>query len=113
MLIVVVIIGILAAIGCIKCADTKKMAYVTAMKFDLKNLVPAAEAWFADNNTYAGFTAPAGSSGVALSVTAATATGWAGAATHANATGASCDIGVGSGTPTGRAEGEPGGAACK
>lgn len=113
LLIVVVIIGILAAIAIPKFADTKKKAYVTAMKSDLKNLVPAAEAWFSDNNTYAGFVAPVGSSGVALSVTAATATGWSGNATHANATGSSCDIGVGSATPAGQAEGEPGGATCK
>jgi type IV pilus assembly protein PilA len=53
LLIVVVIIGILAAIAIPKFADTKKKAYVTAMKSDLKNLVPAAEAWFSDNNTYA------------------------------------------------------------
>ena len=113
LLIVVVIIGILAAIAIPKFADTKKKAYVTAMKSDLKNMVPAAEAWFASNNTYAGFTAPTGSAGVSLSVTAATATGWAGAATHANATGASCAIGVGSSTPTGQGEGEPGGTNCK
>jgi type IV pilus assembly protein PilA len=46
-------------------------------------------------------------------VTAATATGWSGQATHANATGSTCDIGVGSATPAGQAEGEPGGATCK
>ncbi len=113
LLIVVVIIGILAAIAIPKFADTKKKAYVTAMKSDLKNLVPAAEAWFSDNNTYAGFTAPPGSSGVILGVTAATATGWSADASHANATGSACDIGVGTGTPALRGEGEPGGATCK
>ena len=113
LLIVVVIIGILAAIAIPKFADTKKKAYVTAMKSDLKNLVPAAEAWFSDNNTYVGFTAPAGSAGVALSMTAVTATGWSANATHANATGSSCDIGVGTSTPTGLSEGQPGGTSCK
>ncbi len=113
LLIVVVIIGILAAIAIPKFADTKKKAYITAMKSDLKNLVPAAEAWFSDYNTYVGFVAPAGSAGVALTVSGATATGWAGNATHANATGSSCDIGVGTGTPAGLAEGVPGGASCK
>ena len=113
LLIVVVIIGILAAIAIPKFADTKKKAYVTAMKSDLKNMVSAAEAYFSNGNTYAGYTAPTGSSGVTLSVTAATATGWTATATHANAVGSSCTIGVGTGTPAGLGEGEPGGATCK
>jgi prepilin-type N-terminal cleavage/methylation domain-containing protein len=113
LLIVVVIIGILAAIAIPKFADTKKKAYVTAMKSDLKNMVSAAEAFFADNNTYTGLVAPTGSSGVVIAVTAATATGWSASATHANATGSSCVIGVGTGKPATLAEGEPGGATCK
>ena len=112
LLIVVVIIGILAAIAIPKFADTKRKAYVTAMKSDLKNMVSAAEAYFADNNTYDGYTAPDGSSGVTLTFTG-TATGWTGTAEHTSADGAACDIFVGTGTPAGRAEGEPGGAACK
>ena len=112
LLIVVVIIGILAAIAIPKFADTKRKAYVTAMKSDLKNMVSAAEAYFSDGNTYVGFVAPTGSSGVTLTFTGAT-TGWVGTATHANATGASCTIGAGTSTPTGLAEGQPGGAACK
>ncbi len=112
LLIVVVIIGILAAIAIPKFADTKKKAYITAMKSDLKNMVSSAEAYFSDNNTYDGYTAPDGSSGVNLTFTG-TATGWSGTATHDNAVGSSCDIYVGAGTPAGRAEGEPGGADCK
>ena len=113
LLIVVVIIGILAAIAIPKFADTKKKAYITAMRSDLKNLVSSAEAFFSDNNTYVGYTAPAGSSGVTLSMTARTATGWAAQATHANAAGSICVIGVGASTPAGLAEGEPGGASCR
>jgi len=113
LLIVVVIIGILAAIAIPKFADTKKKAYVTAMKSDLKNMVSAAEAYFADNNSYAGYAAPTGSSGVVLSMTAATATGWSASATHLNASGSTCVIGVGDAKPAGQAEGEPGGATCK
>ena len=112
LLIVVVIIGILAAIAIPKFADTKRKAYVTAMKSDLKNMVSAAEAFFSDNNTYAGFPAPTGSSGVTLTF-AGTATGWSGTAAHANAAGASCAIGTGTETPAGLAEGQPGGATCK
>ena len=112
LLIVVVIIGILAAIAIPKFADTKRKAYVTAMKSDLKNMVSSAEAYFSDNNSYAGYVAPTGSSGVSLTFTGA-ATGWSGTATHANAAGATCSIGTGTSTPAGLGEGQPGGATCK
>jgi prepilin-type N-terminal cleavage/methylation domain-containing protein len=113
LLIVVVIIGILAAIAIPKFADTKRKAYVTAMKSDLKNGVSAAEAFFADNNTYVGFPAPTASAGVTLTVSALTATGYTITAAHAQASGASCTVGAGTGTPTGLQEGSPGGANCK
>lgn len=113
LLIVVVIIGILAAIAIPKFADTKRKAYVTAMKSDLKNGVSAAEAFFADNNTYVGFPAPTASSGVSLAVSALSATGYTITATHAQASGASCTVGAGTGTPTGMREGSPGGTNCK
>lgn len=113
LLIVVVIIGILAAIAIPKFNDTKKKAYVTAMKSDLKNMVSAAEAKFSEDNSYANITAPTGSAGVTITLGAHDATGWSASATHANATGSSCEIGVGTGTPAGLAEGEPGGATCK
>ncbi len=48
LLIVVVIIGILAAIAIPKFAGTKSKAYAAAMKSDLKNLVLAEESYFAD-----------------------------------------------------------------
>lgn len=107
LLIVVVIIGILAAIAIPKFANTKEKAYVTAMKSDLKNMVSAAEASFADFNDYASFVAPPGSSGVTLTFTPDGATGWSGQASHAAAAGITCDIGVGTATPAGAAEGEP------
>jgi prepilin-type N-terminal cleavage/methylation domain-containing protein len=106
LLIVVVIIGILAAIAIPKFANTKEKAYVTAMKSDLKNMVSAAEASFADNNNYDSFVAPDGSSGVTLTFASGGATGWSATASHA-ATGITCEIGVGTETPAGAAEGEP------
>ncbi|MGV3708818.1 MAG: type IV pilin protein [Gemmatimonas sp.] len=106
LLIVVVIIGILAAIAIPKFAETKQKAYITAMKSDLKNMVSGAEAKFSEDNTYANYTAPKGSSGVTLTFTG-TATGWSATATHANAGGKSCVIGVGSGVTGTNAEGEP------
>jgi prepilin-type N-terminal cleavage/methylation domain-containing protein len=53
LLIVVVIIGILAAIAIPKFANTKAKAYVASMKADLRNLVTAEEAYFADSLKYA------------------------------------------------------------
>jgi prepilin-type N-terminal cleavage/methylation domain-containing protein len=52
LLIVVVIIGILAAIAIPKFANTKTKAYTAAMKSDLRNLVTAEEAYFADSVSY-------------------------------------------------------------
>src|ERR1700744_2966982 len=54
LLIVVVIIGILAAIAIPKFANTKSKAYITAAKSDLRNLVTAEEAYFADSSKYTG-----------------------------------------------------------
>ena len=48
LLIVVVIIGILAAIAIPKFANTKEKAYVASMKSDLRNLVTAQEAYFSE-----------------------------------------------------------------
>ena len=59
LLIVVVIIGILAAIAIPKFANTKDKAKIASMKTDLRNLVSAQEGYFADNNTYAGQTGAA------------------------------------------------------
>ena len=53
LLIVVVIIGILAAIAIPKFANTKEKAYIAQMKSDLKNLASAQESYFSDKNTYA------------------------------------------------------------
>ncbi len=105
LLIVVVIIGILAAIAIPKFAETKEKAYITAMKSDLKNMVSGAEAWFSDANTYVGYPTPKGSAGVTLTFTGA-ATGWSATASHLSST-KTCDIGTGTATPAGSAEGEP------
>ena len=114
LLIVVVIIGILAAIAIPKFADTKRKAYVTAMKLGLKNMVPAAEAGYASNSTYAdavlGSVSP---SGLSLNFVG-TETGWLGFASHTGAPGAYCLIGAGSQVAVfNLAEGQAGGVQCK
>jgi prepilin-type N-terminal cleavage/methylation domain-containing protein len=62
LLIVVVIIGILAAIAIPKFANTKDKAYVAQMKSDLRNLATYEEQYSADNGgAYFGGTATMGS----------------------------------------------------
>ena len=103
LLIVVVIIGILAAIAIPKFAGTKSKAYVAAMKSDLKNLVLAEESYFSDYNTYgtAAQVTTAGlwaaTTGVVVASANNTATGFSATATHAGATGTTaCGVYVGS-----------------
>ena len=52
LLIVVVIIGILAAIAIPKFSNTKEKAVVSALKSDLRNLASAQESYYADFTTY-------------------------------------------------------------
>jgi len=52
LLIVVVIIGILAAIAIPKFSNTKEKAVLAAMKSDLRNLASAEESYYADYTQY-------------------------------------------------------------
>ena len=76
LLIVVVIIGILAAIAIPKFANTKEKAYLASMKSDLRNLITAEEAYFSDNTAYtsalaaANYTTSTGVTGPTITVTA-------------------------------------------
>ena len=111
LLIVVVIIGILAAIAIPKFANTKEKAYMASMKSDLRNLVTAEEAYFSDRTSYTNTTGLGenykSSAGVTVNVEAALGTGWRATAIH-NATTRTCFIYIGSGVTTGGAlEGEP------
>jgi prepilin-type N-terminal cleavage/methylation domain-containing protein len=54
LLIVVVIIGILAAIAIPKFANSKEKAVLASMKADLRNIVTSQEAFYFDNSDYAG-----------------------------------------------------------
>ena len=103
LLIVVVIIGILAAIAIPTFANTKEKAYIASMKTDLRNLITAQEAYFSDNNfTYAASVASMGtnyqsSSGVTVTLGSVTNTGWAATATHMQ-TAKTCTITLGGGS---------------
>lgn len=101
LLIVVVIIGVLAAIAIPRFRDSKRQAYQAAMKSDLRNIVSAAESKFAEEGTYANYAAPNGSSGITMTFTG-TNTGWTASATHASLPGIVCQIarGPAAGTAT-------------
>ncbi len=84
LLIVVVIIGILAAIAIPKFSATREKAYFAAMKSDLKNLASQQEIYYADNYSYTTSTvdlAFTNSEGVTVGIAASTS-GWAASATH-------------------------------
>ena len=127
LLIVVVIIGILAAIAIPKFAATKEKAYLASMKSDLKNLATAQEAYFADNFVYmagvasningVGTPLPGGcaaanclftpSAGVTVTAALGGNPGWTATATH-NQTAKTCAIFLGDNvTAPATVEGEP------
>jgi type IV pilus assembly protein PilA len=98
LLIVVVIIGILAAIAVPKFANSKGKAYAASLKSDLHNLATAQEAYFYDHYTY---TTDLNSlkyqisPGVQIVVDEATRAGWLATATHVAANPLTCAIFVG------------------
>jgi type IV pilus assembly protein PilA len=104
LLIVVVIIGILAAIAIPKFANTKDKAYVAAMKSDLRNLATYEEQYAADNGgAYFGGAATSGaplqgfspSQNVTINATnvAGPPPSWTATATHSQSA-KLCDFGV-------------------
>jgi prepilin-type N-terminal cleavage/methylation domain-containing protein len=112
LLIVVVIIGILAAIAIPKFANTKDKAYIASMKSDLRNLVTAEEAFFADSLRY-GTVADLGTnfnttSGVqSLTINVIPGAGWTASVAHGTSS-KQCFIFVGTQTnPPALKEGEP------
>lgn len=106
LLIVVVIIGILAAIAIPKFVNSKQKAYVAQMKSDLKNLATAEEAYFYDSTTYTTSLAALNnfspSTGVTLTVLEATPMGWSAEALHAQVS-RSCYLFNGGAAPVGPA----------
>jgi prepilin-type N-terminal cleavage/methylation domain-containing protein len=85
LLIVVVIIGILAAIAVPKFAATKGKANAAALKSDLRNLASAQESYWFEHNTYTADTSllrHKGSPGVEITIVEATVGGWSAIATH-------------------------------
>lgn len=108
LLIVVVIIGILAAIAIPKFSTSKEKAVIVTMKSDLRNLVVSQEAYLADTQTYYNGPLPAAalsynpSPGVTIMLSNVTVVGWAATATAVGTTW-TCGVFVGSSGPAGPA----------
>jgi len=112
LVIVVVIIGILAAIAIPKFANTKEKAYIASMKSDLRNLVTAEEAYFADSVKYStqvacanpptpgtvAFCTTTGNTLAVPQIGTGTQAGWTASISNLNTT-KSCGIYVGGITP--------------
>ena len=112
LLIVVVIIGILAAIAIPKFANTKSKAYVTAMKSDLRNLVSSQESFFSDSAKYTTSLTALNfkqSSGVNAPTITTYAGAWMATNSHTQLSGTVCGIGVNTTNPriSTAGEGEP------
>ncbi len=105
LLLVVVIIGLLAAIAIPKYANTKGKSFVATMKSDLRNAATLQEAVFFETATYYNGPVPdpvlfnfVPSRNVGIALANVTNAGWAATATHTLTT-AICYIYVGNGGP--------------
>lgn len=102
LLIVVVIIGILAAIAIPKFSATKGKAYYATMESDLHNLTTAEESYFYDRTQYSNSLDSLkfwGTRGDNIVIVEATATGWAATATHQMSYPKFCAMFIGSAAP--------------
>ncbi len=119
LLIVVVVIGILAAVAIPQFADTKGQAYRGSMKSDLRNLATSQEDYFAANGAYASSLSDLQadtdyrlSDGVGVTIRAGRADGWSATADHPGVPGSEdCGIHYGAASsPDGHLSGPPGSA---
>jgi len=99
LLIVVVVIGILAAMAIPKFQSTKGKAYLAAVKSDLKNLSTAEESFFYEHRTYStdvDSLKAVSSHGVVITIVNATANGWSATAYHPSSWPHTCALFYGS-----------------
>lgn len=95
LLIVVVIIGLIAAIALPKFQNTKGKANAASLRADLRNLASAQEAYFFEKSMFSTDTSLLKmntSPGVVLTIIEATAAGWSAKATHPNSYPMTCAI---------------------
>jgi type IV pilus assembly protein PilA len=99
LLIVVVIIGVLAAIAIPKFQNTKGKANAASLRADLRNLVTAEEAYFYDYSAYTTDVSALNirfTTGVTVSFGTANASGWSAVVTHPLAWPIQCAVFFGS-----------------
>ena len=99
LLIVVVVIGILAAMAIPRFQSTKGKAYLASVKSDLKNLSTAEESFFYEHRSYTtdlDSLKAVSSHGVVLTVVTATANGWAATGYHPSSYPHTCALFYGS-----------------
>jgi prepilin-type N-terminal cleavage/methylation domain-containing protein len=109
LLIVVVIVGILAALAIPKFRDTKGKSYAATLKADLRNMVTAQEAYMYDHSAYTsnlGSLNLALSSGVVVTWGTATAAGWSAKVTHPLSFPLECAVFIGNVPPLAPAQAE-------
>jgi type IV pilus assembly protein PilA len=105
LLIVVVIIGVLAAIAIPKFANTKEKAIVASLKSDLRNVASVQEAYWNQNQTYYAGVIPNAAfgfiptAGVTVTIINSTAAGWSAKATAVPLTTMQCFIFYGTTPP--------------
>jgi prepilin-type N-terminal cleavage/methylation domain-containing protein len=116
LLIVVLIIGILAAIAIPKFSSVKQKGYRTQTISDLSSLRTAEESFFSDSNRYGTLaelsTKFSSTTGVSLPNIVSTTSYWSATLTHAQIPGMVCGIAVGTVNPVDLSAGE-GEAFCK
>ena len=110
LLIVVVIIGILAAIAIPRFGETRERAFVSSMTSDLRNVQTLQEQFYFDEGASSGtytyaedvdalnFTP---SAGVTVTIASPSADGYSATATHTGAPGTTCTLTVGEGVDDG------------
>ncbi len=101
-LVVVVIIGILAAVAIPRFMNARADAMRSSIQSDLRNLLSAQESYHGDAGSYAADISELStdaSPGVAISINEASAGGWAATATHAGFPGVTCGVFIGTASP--------------
>ena len=114
LLIVVVIIGILAAIAIPKFSSTKGKAYIATMKSDLKNLASAQESYYYDYSVYYNGAIPNASLlfsptvNVTITMVSADVSGWSATSAYAGiANTCAVFVGTAAAPPPATVEGSP------
>jgi prepilin-type N-terminal cleavage/methylation domain-containing protein len=108
LLLVVVILGILAALAVPMLSEGRRRTYVTTIKHELRNAATKAERHYAEEGSYLGLSVSSGTTGVSLTVLEAGLISYRLEATHANLDDAVCRLDGGALADEGGAKGAGG-----